>query len=292
MTKTHTHTQTNAHARTQTTRGTGADIIIVDEAAHVDPALFYKVIVPILQLRNTCLLALSSPEGDSNYYSELMNLKDDTTGEMFFKIVDCVMVCAECKKLERSEWLRCNHVKQTAFWLDSRKTHRIKMLYKTDPALAAREIQGVVVSDYMPCFQKHDVEAVFALPPVVCTAPPRYLFTAGRSQRGRTFSHGHVQWVLRRARNVCGKLLSPLLRRKCRSHHVLANGLRVVCVNFLHNCEFVVMMIEVHLHGGATKVLYVQKKTAADHVHPTEIEGVPCHTFPTWRTQLTSGAAR
>jgi len=44
--------------------GTGADVIIVDEAAHIDPQLFYKVIVPILSMKNTSLLCLSSPEGD------------------------------------------------------------------------------------------------------------------------------------------------------------------------------------------------------------------------------------
>lgn len=101
----------------------------------MDPDLFYKVLVPILQLRNTCLLALSSPEGDSNYYSELLNLRDDTTGESIFATVDCVLVCNDCKRLDRTEWLNCNHVPQTAFWLDARKTHRIKMLYRTNPAL-------------------------------------------------------------------------------------------------------------------------------------------------------------
>lgn len=70
-----------------------------------------------------------------------MNLKDDKTGEMFFKIVDCVMVCDTCKKKDRTEWLNCNHIVQPAFWLDSRKTQRIKILFKTNPALGAREMQ-------------------------------------------------------------------------------------------------------------------------------------------------------
>ena len=34
-----------------------------EEMAHIDPDLFFKVVVPILQMRNTALLGLSSPEG-------------------------------------------------------------------------------------------------------------------------------------------------------------------------------------------------------------------------------------
>jgi len=104
----------------QTTRGTGADVIIIDEvrihsaergpdgthtltffikAAHIDPQLFYQTILPILQMKNTALLCLSSPEGDDNYYSQLLNLRDPILGGPFFRVVECFMICKDCQKL-------------------------------------------------------------------------------------------------------------------------------------------------------------------------------------------------
>lgn len=89
--------------RAQTTRGTGADVLIIDEAAHIDPKLFFKTIVPILSMKNTALLCLSSPEGDSNYYSALMNLKrDDGSNEPFFNVINCFQICAKCLKLGKA----------------------------------------------------------------------------------------------------------------------------------------------------------------------------------------------
>lgn len=63
-------------------------------------------------MSQTALLALSSPEGNENYYSQLINLKDKH-GDPWFRIVDLVMVCDECKKGDRSKQLSCNHVKHT-----------------------------------------------------------------------------------------------------------------------------------------------------------------------------------
>ena len=153
--------------------------MIVDEAAHVDPDLFFKVIAPILQLRNTALLALSSPEGDSNYYSQFISMAEGEEGEEpLFKVVDCILMCDECKKLERAEAVKCNHVKQDAPWLSARHTNKLKRLYKNNPALYAREMLGMIVSDYKPCFRQQDVEVCFNLEHVNLRSSPPYLFTA------------------------------------------------------------------------------------------------------------------
>jgi len=119
----------------QTTRGTGADVIIVDEAAHIDPKLFFKTIVPILSMANTSLLCLSSPEGDSNYYSQLLGL-NKPDGTPFFNVVNCFQICAKCLKLERVKQIDCTHIKSTAHWLSSRKIRELKTLYKVRGTLA------------------------------------------------------------------------------------------------------------------------------------------------------------
>lgn len=152
-------------------------MIIIDEAAHIDPALFFKTIVPILSMKNTSLMCLSSPEGDSNYYSALMELKKDD-GTPFFHVVNCFQICDRCLKLERVRMIQCNHVKNTSHWLDQRKIRELKLLYKASPEVAAREFGGIVVSDYVPCFRKAEVLAAFRGERAITKAPPEYVFVA------------------------------------------------------------------------------------------------------------------
>lgn len=128
-------------------------------------------------MKNTSLLCLSSPEGDSNYYSGLMNLKK-TNGESFFNTINCFQICKKCLKLERTEQIKCTHVKSTAHWLSSKKIKELKQLYKASPEDAIREFGGVVVSDYRPALRKEEVERCFAGETVVTKSAPRFIFTA------------------------------------------------------------------------------------------------------------------
>jgi hypothetical protein len=162
----------------QTTRGTGADVIIIDEAAHIDHKLFFKTIIPILSMKNTSLLCLSSPEGDSNYYSALMNLKrEDNPKESFFNVIECFRICKNCMKLERVKAIQCTHVKNNAHWLSARKIKELKQLYKASPEDAIREFGGIVVSDYLPALRKEDIEKTFAAPTETTISSPTYIFT-------------------------------------------------------------------------------------------------------------------
>lgn len=152
-------------------------MIIIDEAAYIDPSLFFKVIIPILSMKATSLLCLSSPEGDSNYYSGLMNLKKDN-GDSFFNVINCFQICAKCLKLERVKQINCTHIKSTAHWLSSKKIRELKQLYKASPEDAIREFGGIVVSDYKPALRKDEIERFFKMPPVETISPPSYIFTA------------------------------------------------------------------------------------------------------------------
>ncbi len=90
-------------------------------------------------MKNTSLLCLSSPEGDSNYYSGLMNLKKEDGKTPFFETVDCQQICAKCLKLDRVKAIACTHVRSTAHWLSSKKIKELKQLYKASPEDAIRE---------------------------------------------------------------------------------------------------------------------------------------------------------
>ena len=129
-------------------------------------------------MNNTALLALSSPGGSDNYYSQLINLKDEVTGEPFFNLVDCVQICESCRKLEREEQLKCTHIKQGAHWLSKRKNERIKALYKTDPGTGLRELVGVIEDDYAPCFLKDEIAQCFERHIPVSTYTPDMIYVA------------------------------------------------------------------------------------------------------------------
>jgi len=150
----------------------------VDEAAHIDPKLFFKTIIPIISMKNTALMCLSSPEGENNYYSILMNFKREGTDEPFFHVVNCFQICKKCLKLERAKQINCTHVKNTAHWLGSRKIRELKTLYKASPEDAIREFGGVVVSDHLPALPKEEIARTYKEGlSHVTTAPPQFIFT-------------------------------------------------------------------------------------------------------------------
>ena len=160
----------------QTTRGTGADAILIDEAAYIDPNLFYKVIVPILSMKNTALVALSSPEGGGNYFSTLLELtKPD--GSLFFQVVDCFRICTACLKLERVKAIECKHIADTPHWLSGPKIAELKTLYKSNPEDALREFGGISVSNHKPALNKDDVNRLFAGATFVPQSAPTLIFT-------------------------------------------------------------------------------------------------------------------
>lgn len=130
-------------------------------------------------MSKTSLLALSSPEGSDNYYSKFINTVDEDTGLSFFKIVDCFMICEACRKLEdREERIKCDHVKQAAFWLSKRKAQRLLQLYKADPARAEREFGGMISDGFTPCFRQELLDRMFNAAPVGCKSTPKYIFVA------------------------------------------------------------------------------------------------------------------
>jgi hypothetical protein len=58
-----------------------------------------------LGVRNTALLAITTPQDEENYFSGLMKMKD-AHGEFVFHCVKLGLVCAACEKRN----LACNHL--------------------------------------------------------------------------------------------------------------------------------------------------------------------------------------
>lgn len=128
-------------------------------------------------MTKTSLVCLTSPEGESNYFSGLINLTQEN-GEPFFTVIDCLQICAQCLKLDRVKAIMCKHVKSSAHWLSAAKTKELKRLYLTNPEDAMREFGGHIVSDGKPALPKAEIERCFAAERVTTEAAPPFIFTA------------------------------------------------------------------------------------------------------------------
>lgn len=127
-------------------------------------------------MQNTALFALSSPEGSKNYFSKMLTLKMPD-GEPFFQICDCQLICSDCRKLDKDQQILCNHVKQTAPWISTKKRARLNLLYANDPTTAIKEMSGIVEDDFIPCFPRELIQECFSLPPYHTKVTPQYIFT-------------------------------------------------------------------------------------------------------------------
>ena len=52
-----------------TTKGTGGDVIILEEAAYVDQGFFYETVAPLLLVGVTSLICISTLTSDINFYT-------------------------------------------------------------------------------------------------------------------------------------------------------------------------------------------------------------------------------
>lgn len=62
-----------------TTKGTGGDVIVLEEAAYCDPGFFYETVAPLMLIGRTSLLAISTLTSEINFYSRLIKMRDSLT---------------------------------------------------------------------------------------------------------------------------------------------------------------------------------------------------------------------
>ena len=70
-----------------TTKGTGGDVIILEEAAYCDPGFFYETVAPLMLIGRTSLLAISTLTSEINFYSRLIKMKDSLTQVFFISLL-------------------------------------------------------------------------------------------------------------------------------------------------------------------------------------------------------------
>jgi hypothetical protein len=120
----------------------------------MDKAVFQVVCVPLLGIKHTAMLAISTPDNQFNFYSELFELKNDL-GEYFFKLISIGLACKEC--LENG--LVCNHrLDKLPHWKSFERQALIDAILSTNASLADTETRGVMKTSQMNLFDKEWIQ--------------------------------------------------------------------------------------------------------------------------------------
>ena len=67
-----------------TTKGTGGDVLILEEAAYCDEGFFYETVAPILSIGSASLVAISTLTSEINFYTRLIQMVDPATDRPLF----------------------------------------------------------------------------------------------------------------------------------------------------------------------------------------------------------------
>ena len=137
-------------------KGVGGKIIILEEASRLDKDVFTEVIVPLLGVKNTTLLAISTPLGEENYYSAMLTMKRPN-GSPLFNTVEVRLMCQKCKEEGKTE---CPHSDGLPPWKTGDRQKLVQQLMENDKAMFMREQLGVVTSANTCAFHVPSIHAL------------------------------------------------------------------------------------------------------------------------------------
>jgi hypothetical protein len=153
---------TNSLPQVQTTKGTGGDIIILEEAAYVDPGFFYETVAPLLIVGTTTLIGISTLTSEINFYTRLIRLRDKSTGLPLFSVMQVELACAKCK--EDGKAVDCVHLLHLVpRWQSSDRHRRLKIVMQDRPDLIESELSGLAFDSLQQCFRPGDIDALFEI---------------------------------------------------------------------------------------------------------------------------------
>jgi hypothetical protein len=145
-------------ASAKTTRGFTVDCIILEEAAHMSEDLWLQVVVPALAVEHTVLLAITTPQDPTNYFSRLLTYKRGD-GSPLFLVQALGLACKEC--LEKNMAAKCNHMSNVLpKWKGEGRHETQRAIYSQhNKNMFSQETQGLIVEDATCVFRQEDIKA-------------------------------------------------------------------------------------------------------------------------------------
>ena len=143
-----------------TTKGTGGDIIILEEAAYVDPGFFYETVAPLMTIGNTCFIAISTLTSEINFYTRLMKMRDRHTSQSLFTCLSIQLACEKCK--DEGKAADCIHMLHLVpRWQSGERHMRLKVIMQDRPDLIQSELSGLAFDSLQCVFRPADIEIMF-----------------------------------------------------------------------------------------------------------------------------------
>lgn len=144
-----------------TTKGTGGDVLILEEAAYCDEGFFYETVAPILSVGNASLVAISTLTSEINFYTRLIKMVDPSTDRPLF-VCRCIeLCCAACK--EEGKTAECNHLLHLVpSWQSEERHRKLKIMMQDRPDLIQSELAGLAFDSLQQIFRKVDINIMFS----------------------------------------------------------------------------------------------------------------------------------
>lgn len=126
-------------------RGVTLKVVILEEATFIHPDVLDKLVIPLMIMVNFVVIGISSAGDNENYYSRLLDLKDED-GKNVFVVITKNTACKAC--IAAGIASRCEHKKlMLPSWHSAKQRDVMKrMLGDSGAADFERENMGVVTS--------------------------------------------------------------------------------------------------------------------------------------------------
>ena len=140
-----------------TTKGTGGDILILEEAAYVEQGFFYETVAPLMIVGNTTLIGISTLTSEINFYTRLMRMRDKATGRPMFTCLSIQLACDKCK--DEGKATECIHLLHLVpRWQSSERHRRLKTVMQDRPDLIQSELSGLAFDSLQTVFRTADID--------------------------------------------------------------------------------------------------------------------------------------
>ena len=160
-------------------RGVTADIIVLEEAAHINPELFFTVIAPLMGVQGTAVLGISTPNSDDdNYYSMLMDLPHpEDPNKTLFHTIAIGLACDVC--VSQGCASSCTHKADLIpHWKSAARQRTLEKIMEANPLLHARENMGMRANDTHYLFRPQYIQNLRDRTPIVFPESADVVFCA------------------------------------------------------------------------------------------------------------------
>jgi hypothetical protein len=158
-------------------RGFTVDLIIIDEAAHTPEPVWKLGIVPALGTENMVLLAITTCDGPTNFFSKLLSCRNEKTGDALFNSITVQLACDACQKKGVMEMCVHNKHLLPTWKSDSAQEDIKQLLGGADTAAYQQEIMGINSDVRELAFPEMHLHRFEQLPPVRFSVAPSRLYT-------------------------------------------------------------------------------------------------------------------